>query len=248
MRGLLATVIGLGVISCAPPAPSPVQPTAALAPAPLRAPRGAADASPSNARPAPPADPAHVDPPTLVWEWRGKRHVAPQSELRTADGSAIGTASGKPLFVGYGITEADRDWVDYGADVNGHILVVLDGAPVHDVCEYGIEYGKHVPDPPKDTLRSFGSMRYKIQNARAHGAAGVIIVAGDQLPATPTDPSQLGIPAIVVSRSVAHALFPSLGFEDDEPSGHQRPPPGTPAPPAPNRVTITTFPPTNAGR
>ncbi|WP_437589890.1 M20/M25/M40 family metallo-hydrolase [Sorangium sp. So ce1000] len=66
---------------------------------------------------------------------------------------------------------------------------------------------------PADALRDFGSIRYKIRTAREHKAAGVILVAaGDELPRVSDDAASMGIPAVVITRSAARALFPAAGF------------------------------------
>jgi hypothetical protein len=51
-------------------------------------------------------------------------------EVAVANGSADGTATGKAVFVGYGITAPAVGWDDYaGANIEGKIAVVLDGVP-----------------------------------------------------------------------------------------------------------------------
>ncbi|WP_437724443.1 M20/M25/M40 family metallo-hydrolase [Sorangium sp. So ce861] len=67
--------------------------------------------------------------------------------------------------------------------------------------------------PPADALRDFGSVRYKLRTAREHKAAGVILVAtGDELPRVSDDAASMGIPAVVITRSAARALFPTAGL------------------------------------
>ncbi|WP_437797788.1 M20/M25/M40 family metallo-hydrolase [Sorangium sp. So ce693] len=71
----------------------------------------------------------------------------------------------------------------------------------------------HHPARPADALRDFGSVRYKLRTAREHKAAGVILVAaGDELPRVPDDAASMGIPAVVITRSAARALFPAAGL------------------------------------
>ncbi|KYG08420.1 hypothetical protein BE21_23810, partial [Sorangium cellulosum] len=66
---------------------------------------------------------------------------------------------------------------------------------------------------PADALRDFGSVRYKLRTAREHKAAGVILVAaGDELPRVSDDAASMGIPAVVITRSAARALFPTAGL------------------------------------
>ncbi|WP_437743332.1 M20/M25/M40 family metallo-hydrolase [Sorangium sp. So ce1504] len=72
----------------------------------------------------------------------------------------------------------------------------------------------HAPSArPADALRDFGSVRYKLRTAREHKAAGVILVAaGDELPRVSDDAASMGIPAVVITRSAARALFPTAGL------------------------------------
>ncbi|WP_437967581.1 M20/M25/M40 family metallo-hydrolase [Sorangium sp. So ce260] len=72
----------------------------------------------------------------------------------------------------------------------------------------------HAPSVrPADALRDFGSVRYKLRTAREHKAAGVILVAaGDELPPAPDDAASMGIPAVMITRSAARALFPTAGL------------------------------------
>jgi hypothetical protein len=92
--------------------------------------------------------------------------------------SASGNAQGELVFAGYGITTAGHEYDDYaGIDANGKIVVVLRYEP-----------------PPKSEDSPFGkaprSSRYaalsaKAANARAHGAAGMILVDLDAEPGAP---------------------------------------------------------------
>ncbi|MGK3968189.1 M20/M25/M40 family metallo-hydrolase [Sorangium sp. So ce118] len=72
----------------------------------------------------------------------------------------------------------------------------------------------HAPSArPADALRDFGSVRYKLRTAREHKATGVILVAaGDELPRVSDDAASMGIPAVMITRSAARALFPSAGL------------------------------------
>ena len=127
-----------------------------------------------------------------------------------AAGSQSGSARAEAVLVGYGITAAAAGWDDYaGADLGGKIAVVLDGVPVREVIPLRPIPGKKVEAPT--SLRDFGAVRYKLRNAREHKASGVVIVAeGDTLPAPPEDASSMGLPAVVIPRSLAQKLFPSL--------------------------------------
>ena len=80
------------------------------------------------------------------------------SFVRTED-----EVKGAVVFVGYGITAPDLRHDDYaGVDVKGKVAAVLSGAP------------SRFPD----VLRAHhGGQRQKIENAVAHGAAGVLVLA-----------------------------------------------------------------------
>ena len=83
--------------------------------------------------------------------------------------SASGKAEGELVFAGYGITAKDYGYDDYeGIDVKGKIVIVLRYEP-----------------PPKDDKSPFrkapqysnhATLRTKVNNARAHGAAALILV------------------------------------------------------------------------
>jgi hypothetical protein len=100
----------------------------------------------------------------------------------SASGSRTVTAE---LFVaGYGITAPDLQYDDYaGLDARGRIVIVLEGEPR--------------TDGPGDRFRgrastSYAAVEHKIQNARAHGAAGLLIVRNrlrDVRAAWPEQPS-----------------------------------------------------------
>ncbi|WP_437622570.1 M20/M25/M40 family metallo-hydrolase [Sorangium sp. So ce1151] len=88
----------------------------------------------------------------------------------------------------------------------------------------------HAPSArPADALRDFGSVRYKLRTAREHKAAGVILVAaGDELPRVSDDAASMGIPAVMITRSAARAMFPSAGLAP--PAKPAQKPAGAPAP------------------
>ncbi|WP_438017370.1 M20/M25/M40 family metallo-hydrolase [Sorangium sp. So ce315] len=182
---------------------------------------------------------AEVAPATLVVQRAGRKQGVEAGKLVTADGSASGTVSGAAVLVGHGVTAAALSWDDYGGrDIEGKIAVVLDGVPTLDggapaAAQAGAAHGgaahggagaahggaahadpHHAPSPrPADALRDFGSVRYKLRTAREHKAVGVILVAaGDELPRVPDDAASMGIPAVVITRSAARALFPTAGL------------------------------------
>lgn len=145
---------------------------------------------------------AKVEPPTLAVA-RGKKSASTgAADIVTADGAQSGEAKGEAVLAGHGITASAVGWDDYGgAEIAGKVAVLLDGAPK--------------PEKNPDALRDFRSIRYKIRTAREHKAAGVIIVAAaEELPILPSDASSMGIPAVVIKRSAAKALFPDVRWDD----------------------------------
>jgi hypothetical protein len=83
------------------------------------------------------------------------------SELYPLPDSGSGAAAGPLVFAGHGVTTADGKHDDYtGVDAAGALVMILDGAP----------------EPLRgDRASTFAS---KVQNATAHGARGLLIVAG----------------------------------------------------------------------
>ncbi|WP_437484726.1 M20/M25/M40 family metallo-hydrolase [Sorangium sp. So ce1014] len=178
---------------------------------------------------------ADVAPAALAVQRAGRKQSVEAGKLVTADGSASGTVAGAAVLVGHGVTAAALSWDDYGGrDIEGKIAIVLDGVPtLGGGAEAKAQVGPakagaaHAPtaqagaahaDPhhaprPADALRDFGSVRYKLRTAREHKAAGVILVAaGDELPRVPDDAASMGIPAVMITRSAARALFPTAGL------------------------------------
>jgi hypothetical protein len=82
-----------------------------------------------------------------------------------------GAAEGEIVFAGYGITAPELGYDDYaGLEVKGKIVLVAQDFP-------------REPDP-KSTFRDpknhrYGEWRYKVTNARDHGAAAVLAVRDD---------------------------------------------------------------------
>ncbi|WP_441289671.1 M20/M25/M40 family metallo-hydrolase [Sorangium sp. KYC3313] len=168
---------------------------------------------------------ADVAPAALAVQRAGRKQSVEAGKLVTADGSASGTVSGAAVLVGHGVTAPALSWDDYaGRDIEGKIAIVLDGVPTLDggpggAAQAGAPGGAATADPhhhaprPADALRDFGSVRYKLRTAREHKAAGVILVAaGDELPRVSDDAASMGIPAVVITRSAARALFPAAGL------------------------------------
>ncbi|MEZ4296444.1 MAG: M20/M25/M40 family metallo-hydrolase [Polyangiaceae bacterium] len=145
---------------------------------------------------------AKVDPPiVLLGGSKGKRLAGV-----VADGASKGTATGRLVFVGYGITASAAGWDDYaGKDIEGKIAVILAGPPRASRT-----------DDKLQALRDFGSSRYKLRTAREHKAAGAILVVDRaDLPPAPTDPSGMGLPAAILTRDSA-AQLPKLDLRSDK--------------------------------
>jgi Peptidase family M28/PDZ domain len=157
---------------------------------------------------------------------KGAKTAPPAALAVVANGSADGEAKGKVVFVGYGITAPAVGWDDYaGAEVEGAIVVVLDGVPPAPdvkpqhpaadphVQEHAAHRGEAAAQPgPANPLRDFGSVRYKLRTAREHKAAGVVVVTSAELPPPPSDASSMGLVGVVMTRAAADASFPGLGL------------------------------------
>ncbi|MBS1537700.1 MAG: M28 family peptidase [Bacteroidetes bacterium] len=116
--------------------------------------------------------------------------------------SENGTASGKLIFAGYGISSPDSKYDDYeGVDVKGNVVIVLRGSP-----DGNDNHGK---------FGSYISLRSKILTAREKGASGIIFVseAGDGADSLMeltlgTSDKNSGLIALHAKRSSIAKLFP----------------------------------------
>lgn len=127
--------------------------------------------------------------------------------------SDSGRVQGEVAFVGYGITAPELQYDDYtGVDVAGKIVLVLSGDPR--------ERDTSSPFRRPEAYR-YTEVRYKVLNAREHGARGVILVTNpvahgeepEHLFAIRgiTSVSQSGILAINALRRVADAILAGSG-------------------------------------
>lgn len=127
--------------------------------------------------------------------------------------SDSGTGQGEVLFAGYGITAPELSYDDYaGMDAAGKIVLVLSGEPR--------ERDPESPFRRPDAYR-YTEVRYKVLNAREHGARGVILVTNPM--AHEGEPerlfairgtissSQSGILAVNALRRVADAILTGTG-------------------------------------
>jgi hypothetical protein len=123
--------------------------------------------------------------------------------------SDSGEVQGEVVFAGYGITAPELRYDDYaGLDVTGKIVLVLSGEPR--------ERDPNSPFRQPEAYR-YTEVRYKVLNAREHGARGVILVTNplahgdeaEQLFAIRgiTSMSQSGILAVNALRGVAEAIL-----------------------------------------
>jgi len=114
---------------------------------------------------------AAVKPPTALALERD-RSLALSDEWTPLGLSGSGNVSADAVFAGYGITAKNYDYDDYqGIDAKGKIVVVLRYEP-----------------PPKNSnspfrkapqYSSYATLRAKADNAREHGAVGMILVDSD---------------------------------------------------------------------
>ena len=142
--------------------------------------------------------------------------------------SANGRVSAPLVLAGYGITAPEHRYDDYqGLEVQGKIVVVFDGEP-----------GAIDPDSPFEGIldSKYSEEFYKIRNAQAHNAAGLIMVQSGRYRSGrgnfsrhaqvtwPEDPSraryslkvweeQVRIPVIHVSGELARGLLQSTGVD-----------------------------------
>lgn len=137
--------------------------------------------------------------------------------------SASGEAAGEVVAAGYGVTAPEHGIDDYyGVDVDGKIALVRRFLPTG-----GLE--------DESLRRRYSDLRYKAYNAREHGALGLIVVdlpgpdaevghggmpgadAGEEpdearFPSLTADSGgDAGIPAVIVKREAARALFDGGG-------------------------------------
>ncbi len=127
--------------------------------------------------------------------------------------SDSGEVHGEVVFAGYGITAPELQYDDYaGLEVTGKIVLLLSGEP----RERDTESPFRRPEAYRYT-----EVRYKVLNAREHGARGVILVTnplaqGDEPERLfafrgVTSVSQSGILAVNALRSVPETILAGTG-------------------------------------
>ena len=123
-------------------------------------------------------------------------------------------ATGELVFVGYGVTTADKSWDDYaGIDAKGKIvLAFLRGTP---------ENAPAAADPHGGGMQLYQDARYKAFNAKQHGAAGIVFVAdarqrdNDSLEDlnSESSPSRSDLPIAQARRSALIDAFKVAGLD-----------------------------------
>jgi Zn-dependent M28 family amino/carboxypeptidase len=130
---------------------------------------------------------------------KGRRTELKHGEdyLLSADGLAEVESSltAPVVFVGFGTTAPEQDHDDYaGVDVRGKLVVVLPDAPTSF---------------PSNQRAFYSRSLYKVENAAAHGAAGVIRMS--------TPKSELRRPW---ENQVRHSKSPDFSWADEQGRGH----------------------------
>ncbi len=110
-----------------------------------------------------------------------------------------GEVTAEVVYVGHGITAPELDYDDYaGMDVRGKIVVIDSDVPFQGPDE---EYIKWVP---------YSYHQFKLDNARSHGAAGLLYIG--KL-ANPNTSFNLGLIYCHIDEQVAKHLFFNTGRE-----------------------------------
>ncbi len=144
---------------------------------------------------------------------KGRRQpLRPGQDFRPLSLSSAGMASAEMVFAGYGITAREYGYDDYaGVDVRGKFVILLRHEPRENDSS-SIFLGRN--------LTEHAQTASKAANARAHGAAGVILVSdagnhggADELePFVRTvGPANAGIPFVQVKVAVADQWLAPFG-------------------------------------
>lgn len=123
--------------------------------------------------------------------------------------SSQGSFSGDLVFVGYGVTNPEKNYDDYaGVEVSGKIVFMLRREPASFRAE-----GAESP-----AFSRFSWFASKARLAKEKGAVAMIVTNqatedADVLPGSAMDGQNYGIPAVQVKREVAEALLKAAGME-----------------------------------
>ena len=127
-----------------------------------------------------------------------------EEEYLPGSTSDSGTLTAETVYVGYGATAPELGYDDYaGVDVKGKIVVMEPEAPV-------------TPDPDPELFkkwRPYTFHDYKVKNAAAHGAAGMVY---DYHIANPNCVFVKGFQLMYVGRAVMDDLFSGTGKKHAE--------------------------------
>ncbi|MDP2997228.1 MAG: M28 family peptidase [Bryobacterales bacterium] len=142
-----------------------------------------------------------------------RRTLNPGEDFQPVNFSATGTVSAGLVFAGYGITAREYGYDDYqGLDAKGKFVVILRHEPQENDVQ-SVFAGR--------ALTEHAQFHSKASNAKAHGAAGVILVNdlaahpgeedGFEKFARPVGPDDAGIPIVQVKAGALENWLASAG-------------------------------------
>jgi len=133
-----------------------------------------------------------------------EKHYEYETDFLPGSTSGTGKVKGEVVYVGYGITAPELNYDEYkGLNVKGKIVLVEREAPVSPSKE---------PEEFKK-WRPYSFHQYKVKNARAHGAAGMIYIYHI------TNPNCLFIKDLVLTyagKTIENDLFLATGKKHKE--------------------------------
>ncbi len=139
-----------------------------------------------------------------------EKHYVYEEDWYPGSTSGSGEVTAEVVYVGYGITAPELGYDDYaGVDVRGKIVAFEPEAPVS-------------PGDGEETFmpwRSYSFHQYKLENAVAHGAAGLLY---DYHIVNPNNAYAEGFVYSMVSRRVLADLFAGTGYDHGEVVGQIR--------------------------
>ena len=110
--------------------------------------------------------------------------------------SGFGESESEVVFAGFGISAPELGWDDYkNVAVRGKVVAIIEGVPRLN----GKDFSTYRPRP------------YKLQNAKAHEAAGLILLNMAVISGSGT--YQEGLPMVMVGDEVAEMLFQPRGYD-----------------------------------
>jgi len=140
------------------------------------------------------------------------RECRPWEDFLPLAFSEEGEVQGQVVFVGYGISAPELGYDDYEEiDARGKVVLMMTHEPR--------ERDQHGPFRAADAFH-YTTNRYKVINAREHGAAAVLLVTdpnnhpGEEesvLPLRGASGSGSGVPALSIMRRVADAILAGTG-------------------------------------